>query len=88
MEVTSSLIQLITSLLFLVGPTSSEGGNIPKVAGEQIIFNNEKQFLVKEYKQMPCPLKVTDYLTIYEENINSCVYLPPTELIKLFPQNK
>lgn len=83
-----TLTQLIASLLFLVSPTSLEQGSIPKVPGEQIIFNSQNGFIVKEYKQMPCPLKVTDYVTIYDENANNCVYVPPTELIKLFTQNK
>jgi hypothetical protein len=88
MEITTSLTQLIASLLFLMGPTSLEQTTLPKVAGEQIIFNSQNGFTVKKYQQMPCPLKVTDYVTIYDENANNCVYVPPTELIKLFAENK
>lgn len=88
MEINLTLTQLFSGLFFLISSISSPDNNLPKISGEQIIFNTEKQLILQKYEQKPCPIDLNNYFTIYDENQNHCVYVPTTELIKFFLENK
>jgi hypothetical protein len=79
-----SLTQLLASVFYLTSSTALNTPSSPKVAGEQIVFTSSSQLVVREYEQMPCPVKVENYLNIFDESSDRCVYVAPETLIKVF----
>jgi hypothetical protein len=79
----TTLTQLLTSLFYLTSPTAFTLENFPQVAGEQIVFTSEAKLIVKDYQQMPCPTKLENYVNIFDEAEDRCVYITPENLIKL-----
>ena len=85
MDITiTTLVDLLTTFIYFTSPTVALDRDIPNnVAGEQIVFGGSGKLTLVEYTRMPCPLKIPNYVTIYDKRGNICVYIPPEELIKL-----
>jgi hypothetical protein len=83
MPLTANLTQLLTSIFYLVSPTALTVGDLPQKAGDQLVFTPEAQLLVENYQQMPCPIQLDNYLTIYDSPENRCVYVNAESLMKL-----
>lgn len=79
-----SLTQLLASVFYLTSSTTLNTPSSPKIAGEQIVFTSSAQLIVRNYQQMPCPVKVENYLNIFDEIDDRCVYIAPETLIKVF----
>jgi hypothetical protein len=56
---------------------------LPKIAGEQIVFTKEAKLIVKNYQHLPCPVKLENYVNIFDEVEDRCIYLTPENLNKL-----
>jgi hypothetical protein len=78
-----TLTQLLTSLFYLTSPTAFQTEELPPRAGEQIVFTSEAKLIVKDYQLLPCPVKLENYINIFDEVEERCVYIAPEDLIKL-----
>ena len=89
MDITiTTLVDLLTTFIYFTSPVAAPGRDIPNnVAGEQIVFGGSGKLTLVEYASMPCPLKIPNYVTIYDQRGNICVYIPPEELLKLPMEN-
>ena len=83
MPIIKTLTQLLTSLFYLTSPTAFQTEDLPKIAGEQIVFTSEVKLIVKNYQHLPCPVKLENYVNIFDEVEERCIYLTPENLNKL-----